>query len=137
LGIADLVYLFNSQRVVICHGAIRCAHLFDIPDISGTYWAWEGNLITLQRYEAKSTTTKFVPVLFDGQNERFIPEPLRGQTQYLLNTEARKMIALWGNVYHRRNDFLERIDRTPGRVPVAGAKLGPERDEPTKAKSGR
>jgi len=48
---------------------------------------WEGNLITLETYDAKSTTTKFVPVLFDGQNERFIPEPLRGHTQYLLNSE--------------------------------------------------
>jgi SEFIR domain len=48
---------------------------------------WEGNLITLEMYGAKSTTTKFAPVLFDGQNERFIPEPLRGHTQYLLNSE--------------------------------------------------
>ena len=48
---------------------------------------WEGNLITLEMYGAKSTTTKFAPLLFDGQNERFIPEPLRGHTQYLLNSE--------------------------------------------------
>jgi hypothetical protein len=47
---------------------------------------WEGNLITLEMYDAKSTTTKFAPVLFDGQNARFIPEPLRGHTQYLLNS---------------------------------------------------
>ena len=48
---------------------------------------WEGNLITLEMYDAKSTTTKFAPVLFDGQNARFIPEPLRGHTHYLLNSE--------------------------------------------------
>jgi len=48
---------------------------------------WEGNLITLEMYDAKSTTTKFVPVLFDGQNERFIPEPLCGHTRYLLNSQ--------------------------------------------------
>ena len=29
LGIANLVNLFNPQRVVICQGAIRCAHLFE------------------------------------------------------------------------------------------------------------
>jgi hypothetical protein len=49
---------------------------------------WEGNLITLEMYDAKSTTTKFAPVLFDGQNERFIPEPLRGHTRHLLNSET-------------------------------------------------
>ena len=29
LGIANLVNLLNPQRVVICQGAIRCAHLFE------------------------------------------------------------------------------------------------------------
>jgi hypothetical protein len=48
---------------------------------------WEGNLITVKMYEAKSTTTKFAPILLDGQNARFIPEPLRGHTHYLLNSE--------------------------------------------------
>jgi hypothetical protein len=48
---------------------------------------WEGNLITLELYHAKGRTIKFAPVLFDGQNARFIPEPLAGHTQYLLNSE--------------------------------------------------
>src|SRR5260370_37307853 len=38
---------------------------------------------------------------------------------------------------HRGNDFLERLDRTPSRVPVAGAKLGPERDRADKGKEGQ
>jgi hypothetical protein len=38
---------------------------------------WEGQLITLEIYQAKSRTTKFVPVIFASQNEEFIPEPLR------------------------------------------------------------
>jgi predicted NBD/HSP70 family sugar kinase len=29
LGIANLVNLLNPQRVIICQGAIRCAHLFE------------------------------------------------------------------------------------------------------------
>jgi predicted NBD/HSP70 family sugar kinase len=29
LGIAKLVNLLNPQRIVICEGAIRCAHLFE------------------------------------------------------------------------------------------------------------
>jgi hypothetical protein len=48
---------------------------------------WEGNLITLEMYNEKSTTTKFAPVFFASQDEQFIPEPLRGHTQYLLNSE--------------------------------------------------
>jgi hypothetical protein len=38
-------------------------------------------------YHAKSRTTKFVPVLFDQREERFIPEPVRGHTHYLLDSE--------------------------------------------------
>jgi len=34
----------------------------------------------------------------------------------------------------RRNDFLERIDSTSGRGPVAGAQLGPKRDRVDKGK---
>jgi hypothetical protein len=32
--------------------------------------------ITLEMYDAKSRTTKFVPVSFASQDEQFIPEPL-------------------------------------------------------------
>jgi NB-ARC domain/SEFIR domain len=48
---------------------------------------WEGSLITLELYHGRSDTNKFVPVLFERQDESFIPEPLRGQTHYLLNSE--------------------------------------------------
>jgi SEFIR domain len=48
---------------------------------------WEGNLITLVIYHAKSTTSKFVPVFFDGPDEQLIPEPVSGHTHYLLDSE--------------------------------------------------
>jgi len=48
---------------------------------------WEGNLIALEMYDAKSKTTKFAPVFFATQDEQFIPEPFRGHTHYLLNSE--------------------------------------------------
>jgi hypothetical protein len=48
---------------------------------------WEGNLITLEMYDAKSKTTKFVPVFFASQGEQFIPEPVSGHTHYLLDSE--------------------------------------------------
>jgi hypothetical protein len=38
---------------------------------------WEGQLITFEIYQAKSRTTKFVPVIFASQDGEFIPEPLR------------------------------------------------------------
>jgi len=47
---------------------------------------WEGQLITLELYQAKSRTTKFVPVIFASQNEEFIPEPLRDHP-YRLDSE--------------------------------------------------
>ncbi len=49
---------------------------------------WEGALITQELYHAKSRSTKFVPVLFAGDDEPFIPEPLRGGTWYPLTSEA-------------------------------------------------
>ena len=48
---------------------------------------WEGNLITLQMYHVRSRTTKFAPVLFDSQDEQFVPEPISGHTHHLLNSE--------------------------------------------------
>ncbi|MEF8707032.1 MAG: CHAT domain-containing protein [Candidatus Accumulibacter sp. UW27] len=48
---------------------------------------WEGAVITQELYDARSATIKFVPVLFDATDERFIPEPVRGHTFYVLNSE--------------------------------------------------
>jgi SEFIR domain len=48
---------------------------------------WEGNLITLVIYHAKSRTSKFVPIFFDVPEEQLIPEPVSGHTHYLLDSE--------------------------------------------------
>jgi hypothetical protein len=37
---------------------------------------WEGSLITLELYYTRSDTIKFVPVLFDSEDKRFIPGQL-------------------------------------------------------------
>jgi hypothetical protein len=47
---------------------------------------WEGQLITLEIYNAKRHTTKFVPVVFGSRDEEFIPEPLRDHP-YQLDSE--------------------------------------------------
>ena len=48
---------------------------------------WEGMLVTLELYHARSRTAKFVPVAFAPGEERFVPEELSGHTHYLLTSE--------------------------------------------------
>jgi len=48
---------------------------------------FEGSLITFEIYKTKSRTTKFVPVLFSQEDEKFIPEPLRIHSNYVLNSD--------------------------------------------------
>jgi hypothetical protein len=48
---------------------------------------WEGALITQECYEAHSKTCKFVPVLFDINQHKYIPEPLRSRSSYLIDSE--------------------------------------------------
>jgi SEFIR domain len=71
---------------------------------------WEGSCITLELYHARSETTKFVPVLFEPQDEPFVPGPLSGHTHYLLNSE---------NNYNKLYAFLT------GQAGVVPRKLGP------------
>jgi hypothetical protein len=49
---------------------------------------WEGAIITQEIYDARSRTLKFVPVLFAPEDEKFIPEPLRGVAYYTLTSES-------------------------------------------------
>jgi tetratricopeptide (TPR) repeat protein len=49
---------------------------------------WEGALITLELYNARSATLKFVPVLFSEDQQPFIPEPLRGMTHYQVTKKS-------------------------------------------------
>jgi hypothetical protein len=57
------------------------------PDI-GKGVDWEGQLITLEIYNAKSRAAKFVPVIFESGDKEFIPEPLSDQF-YSLDSEDR------------------------------------------------
>jgi hypothetical protein len=49
---------------------------------------WEGNLITLVIYHAKSRTSKFGPVFFDGPDEELIPEPASRNSRLLVDVSA-------------------------------------------------
>ena len=59
----------------------------EVPD-KGKGVDWEGALVTQALYDARSRTNKFIPVLFARSDESHIPEPLRPQTHYLLDSEA-------------------------------------------------
>jgi len=58
----------------------------EVPD-KGKGVDWEGALVTQTLYDARSHTNEFIPVLFDRADEAHIPEPLRPQTHYLLDSE--------------------------------------------------
>ncbi len=49
---------------------------------------WEGALMTQALYDARSVSNQFIPVLFGRADEPHIPEPLRAQTFYVLDSEA-------------------------------------------------
>jgi hypothetical protein len=49
---------------------------------------WEGALMTQSLYDARSVSTKFIPVLFARTDEPCVPEPLRGQTYYVMDSDA-------------------------------------------------
>lgn len=48
---------------------------------------WEGALITQELYDARSTSVKFIPVLANRADEPQVPEPLRAQTFYVIDSE--------------------------------------------------
>ena len=70
---------------------------------------WEGALITQALYDAKSKTSRFIPVLYDRADEAHIPEPLRAQSYYLLNSEA---------------NYSSLYDQLLGKAGVAPGELG-------------
>lgn len=46
---------------------------------------WEGNIIYQKLYMSDSVNTKFVPVIFDEKDLRYVPTPLQGSTYYNLS----------------------------------------------------
>src|SRR5580700_11374931 len=80
--------LDSSEFVLVICTETYCQRFLgrEEPD-KGKGADWEGSLITLELYHTRSDTNKFVSVLFDRQDEPFIPRPLSGHTHYLLSSE--------------------------------------------------
>jgi SEFIR domain len=96
--------------LVICTETYRRRFLGREEPNKGKGADWEGSLITLELYDARNDTSKFVPVLFDPQDQPFIPRPLSGHTYYLLSSEGH---------YAKLYDFLT------GQSGFVPGKLGP------------
>ncbi len=60
----------------------------DMPGV-GKGVDWEGAIITNELYGQKSVSARFVPVVFEAADTRFIPEPLAAFTHYFLANESR------------------------------------------------
>ena len=56
------------------------------PPGKGLGVKWEGNLIYQHIYNADTTNTRFIPVLFEGGKIEHIPAPLQGATRYFVDT---------------------------------------------------
>jgi hypothetical protein len=69
---------------------------------------WEGAFITQALYDAKCVNRRFIPVLYDRADESHIPEPLRGQTFHLLDSEA--------NYRSLYDQLLGQAGVTPGEI---------------------
>jgi SEFIR domain-containing protein len=86
---------------------------------------WEGRFIIEDIYESEDRASKFVPVFFADADERFIPEPVRGQTRYCLTSSPS---------YERLRDFLlNQSGYQPGPIgspPVRARPIAPPLDLP-------
>jgi hypothetical protein len=76
-----------SHVLVICTETYyRRFRGHEVPD-KGKGGDWEGALITQELYDKRSKTCKFIPVLFQSNQEASIPEPLRSKTHYVLDSK--------------------------------------------------
>lgn len=47
---------------------------------------WEGAIITQELYDSEDRNTKFIPIVFDSEDLKYIPVEMRGGTYYILNS---------------------------------------------------
>jgi hypothetical protein len=56
---------------------------------------WEGNLIYQQLYIDDSLNTRFIPVIFNKEDEQYIPLPAQGATNYYVSNEEEYEALYW------------------------------------------
>lgn len=68
--------------LVVCTKTYHQRFDGDGPMDKGKGAAWEGNIITTELYEAKSITSKFIPIILDPADAQFVPVVLKKFTRY-------------------------------------------------------
>lgn len=91
---------------------------------------WEGNLIYQHIYNAGTSNTKFIPVIFGQEEKVFIPTPLQGSTFYKVAdpTDYDKLYArLTGQVYTAKPALGPRrpLPQLPVKTDVSAFLFGP------------
>lgn len=81
----------------------------EVPEV-GKGVDWEGAIITTELYNSKSVSSRFVPVLFDKGDSRYIPEPVKSGTFYILSSQQA---------------YVELTNHLAGAAGVKPATLGP------------
>lgn len=64
----------------------------EVPS-TGNGVRWEGNLVYQHLYDAGSSSTKFIPILFDDESTSVVPAPVKGATIYRLDTDFMRLYA--------------------------------------------
>lgn len=73
---------------------------------------WEGNLIYQHLYDAGSSNTKFIPVIFEDADAVYIPSPVKGASRYSLA---------------RADEYEKLYARLCGQAPAEKPQLGKRR----------
>ena len=81
--------ILNSRFVlVICTEQYYKRAMGQKSEGTGLGVRWEGGLIYQHIYNAGTLNNKFIPVLFDPKDKRFIPTPLQGATHYRADNQS-------------------------------------------------
>ncbi|NQT38006.1 MAG: tetratricopeptide repeat protein [Planctomycetes bacterium] len=88
---------------------------------------WESSQVFQELYDADSMNTKFIPVIFSADDQRFIPEPLRGFTHYDLSTDRG-----YEDLYRHLTEQPNIVTPALGQVRVLSPRRPADPSEPAK-----
>ena len=76
---------------------------------------WEGNLIYQHIYDAGTQNTRFIPILFENGDPAYIPKPVRGITQYRIDSEYEALYRRLTNQSAPERPVLGKLRSLPSR----------------------